>query len=593
MKHLTHYNRLIKGETIKTIDIVCHDGETRACRIEQYIEGYIAFVACFDGDYSNRHCYASAANALRAAQTWRDLPATPAPEAAAPTSAELISIYTDVFNACAALPELHDVAMSIDYAPLDGDTVAAITNAYEAAALKLSRAAAPASPDGLYWLKCKRCGHTHHTRVLVDALICCRAGVMIEVADVTPILRRAQYYINRVVRGATETLYVCEAHKNGHRLAGSTVWQYDGDRRCDMCAGNEPTPAPQAIIEAPADVLTMQVYGTPAHGKTTYTNATPDVIAPATTPQIPEIDQQRALIVDRAIETGKTYTDQHLIDFPMLRTVALDYVSEYTGANTFVRDLAQRLDESGTLSHRQLRGALNVLVAEAKIARYENSDRLSKADAIEFDRRHNDGGGSAVEEYYIDLRTKEGKEVDSAGDAAVDADSANEIVPQIPNGIYTVLLTADQAGQSIDRWQTIRIKNAPAHFTNVKAGTQIAMYLFGSDNENDYKSFAFVQGRKGIVWRAFRGSPDLVAALGILTADPMGAAAAYVKRSGKCFVCNRTLTVPESIAGGIGPVCRAKVEAMGFTFKVEASPAVKARATMSQAQAQREIDELF
>jgi len=38
-------------------------------------------------------------------------------------------------------------------------------------------------------------------------------------------------------------------------------------------------------------------------------------------------------------------------------------------------------------------------------------------------------------------------------------------------------------------------------------------------------------------------------------ADPLNAAIAYGKRYGKCSVCARTLTDPESIDRGIGPVC--------------------------------------
>lgn len=37
--------------------------------------------------------------------------------------------------------------------------------------------------------------------------------------------------------------------------------------------------------------------------------------------------------------------------------------------------------------------------------------------------------------------------------------------------------------------------------------------------------------------------------------DPLNAAIAYGKRFGKCSVCARTLTDPESIARGIGPIC--------------------------------------
>ena len=43
--------------------------------------------------------------------------------------------------------------------------------------------------------------------------------------------------------------------------------------------------------------------------------------------------------------------------------------------------------------------------------------------------------------------------------------------------------------------------------------------------------------------------------------DPAAAAVAYGKRWGKCSVCNRDLTDPESVSKGIGPVC---AERFGF-----------------------------
>lgn len=38
--------------------------------------------------------------------------------------------------------------------------------------------------------------------------------------------------------------------------------------------------------------------------------------------------------------------------------------------------------------------------------------------------------------------------------------------------------------------------------------------------------------------------------------DPIAAALAYAKRSGRCCVCNATLTEGKSVAAGMGPVCR-------------------------------------
>jgi Family of unknown function (DUF6011) len=51
-------------------------------------------------------------------------------------------------------------------------------------------------------------------------------------------------------------------------------------------------------------------------------------------------------------------------------------------------------------------------------------------------------------------------------------------------------------------------------------------------------------------------SRDLIA----IEADPEAAAAAHGKASGRCSVCSRDLTDPESIERGIGPICAGKFQ---------------------------------
>ncbi len=50
-------------------------------------------------------------------------------------------------------------------------------------------------------------------------------------------------------------------------------------------------------------------------------------------------------------------------------------------------------------------------------------------------------------------------------------------------------------------------------------------------------------------------SPDNVSQMTEVLADPRSAAIAYGKTFGKCSVCNRDLSDPESVSLGIGPVC--------------------------------------
>ena len=50
-------------------------------------------------------------------------------------------------------------------------------------------------------------------------------------------------------------------------------------------------------------------------------------------------------------------------------------------------------------------------------------------------------------------------------------------------------------------------------------------------------------------------SPESASQISEVLADPRNAAIAYGKTFGKCSVCNRDLSDPESVALGIGPVC--------------------------------------
>lgn len=91
------------------------------------------------------------------------------------------------------------------------------------------------------------------------------------------------------------------------------------------------------------------------------------------------------------------------------------------------------------------------------------------------------------------------------------------------------------------------------------AGKTILQYLSGSDNTSDYTGFAFVTSTGIAVWKRFQADTTLVRLARVLL-DPKSAAEAglaYAMESGNCCKCGRTLTVPASIAMGMGPVCAA------------------------------------
>lgn len=61
--------------------------------------------------------------------------------------------------------------------------------------------------------------------------------------------------------------------------------------------------------------------------------------------------------------------------------------------------------------------------------------------------------------------------------------------------------------------------------------------------------------------RAFYDKPDTLARMQLIAADPSAAARAHGIQTGLCSCCGRTLTDPNSIARGIGPIC---AERFGF-----------------------------
>lgn len=87
-------------------------------------------------------------------------------------------------------------------------------------------------------------------------------------------------------------------------------------------------------------------------------------------------------------------------------------------------------------------------------------------------------------------------------------------------------------------------------------------YLSGSDNEGDYTSIGFVTGTEVRLFNKYIGQyTDIVAAARFLVRNAANIGEygrQYALQSGKCYVCNRKLTTPESIAAGIGPVCASK-----------------------------------
>lgn len=122
----------------------------------------------------------------------------------------------------------------------------------------------------------------------------------------------------------------------------------------------------------------------------------------------------------------------------------------------------------------------------------------------------------------------------------------------VPNGTYTVIF--DSKGED---YVTMRLKDSPEWVTDAPEGSQVAQYLYGSDNSRNFSGFAFVNGDKFSVWNKFKNNPRLEKALGllILSGKFPEYGEKYALKSGRCYRCMKKLTVPASLHRGLGPIC--------------------------------------
>lgn len=122
-----------------------------------------------------------------------------------------------------------------------------------------------------------------------------------------------------------------------------------------------------------------------------------------------------------------------------------------------------------------------------------------------------------------------------------------------PEGIFTVSFLNDA------KRITIRIRKGKY---GSFAGRFVASYLYGQNNDSDYKGFAHYDADKKAfkIWRSNK-SDFAVEALEFLCENDNHELAGmlYAVESSRCWRCGRTLTVPASIHNGLGPECYSKV----------------------------------
>jgi len=104
--------------------------------------------------------------------------------------------------------------------------------------------------------------------------------------------------------------------------------------------------------------------------------------------------------------------------------------------------------------------------------------------------------------------------------------------------------------------RTFRIRTQPDN-AEFAPGERVVSLLTGPDNEGDYRGFGFVMADGRIrLWRRCQTATFEAYARILMNPDHYAIHHGLEFMSeGRCRRCNRTLTTPESVASGIGPVC--------------------------------------
>lgn len=292
-------------------------------------------------------------------------------------------------------------------------------------------------------------------------------------------------------------------------------------------------------------------------------------------------------VLDNAISTGAQGFDiEHIARYPSVRQAAYTAVETYSGTSRFMQSLlAQHCDKPYTLTDKQMRVALNIALTDERCLRAEEAtERALENVAVSGNDYEPRYLYEKPDPCYMDLRSKAQKLADEAKAAFPEPPTMAR--QQIPNGIYTVVRDEGHI--------TFRVKDAPAKF-KLPEGAQLLEYLSGSDNEESYTGCASIVGSELRMWSRFKANGQLAADAAKLMTTPMDAARAYVLASGRCFVCGRTLTTPQSIKLGIGPICLEKIEGLGFKWVLPDGTPTNETYTQAEraAKSAARMDELF
>jgi hypothetical protein len=141
---------------------------------------------------------------------------------------------------------------------------------------------------------------------------------------------------------------------------------------------------------------------------------------------------------------------------------------------------------------------------------------------------------------------------------------ANVLGDEVPQGTYTVVFaTRDDSWRKVpddDGAERITLRfRAPrtGHWTD----TQLVEYMFGPDNEADFRRIGNRTKDGYRIWKDYREDGRIMRGVRFMVApdtteqDRAEAGYTYSLASSRCYRCSRKLTVPASIHRGLGPEC--------------------------------------
>lgn len=143
--------------------------------------------------------------------------------------------------------------------------------------------------------------------------------------------------------------------------------------------------------------------------------------------------------------------------------------------------------------------------------------------------------------------------------------AADKLTPEIDAMIPT--LSRATVSKWIERAKTLP-RPAPQALGDVPAGRYavwmeeaqaIRFYHVQRPTEGRWAGYVFVKVQASDDLHPIKNRQARDKILELIAADPAAASLAYGRELGHCGVCGRTLTHPESIDRGIGPICAEKM----------------------------------